>query len=135
MSSEHMQNFVSRLKSKNFEIRKRAARDLNLYVTIIQFNIYLDFYLLFFIKVKTELREVSADERTIFNDDFNQHIFEMVSSSDSNEKIGGILAICKCLVNVNLFNIFLLKLIFFKLKSFKINLLVFTNLISIYLFI
>lgn len=45
--------------------------------------------------MKTELREVSAEERAVFNDDFNQHIFEMVSSSDSNEKIGGILAICK----------------------------------------
>lgn len=29
----------------------------------------------------------------------------MVSSSDSNEKIGGILAICKYFANVNLFNI------------------------------
>jgi len=47
------------------------------------------------LQVKTELREVSAEERTVFNDGFNQHIFEMVSSSDSNEKIGGILAICK----------------------------------------
>jgi len=32
MSSVRMQNFVIRLKSKNFEIRKRAAQDLNLYV-------------------------------------------------------------------------------------------------------
>lgn len=45
--------------------------------------------------MKTELREVSPEERTVFNDEFNQHIFEMVSSSDNNEKIGGILAICK----------------------------------------
>lgn len=49
-------------------------------------------------KVKTELREVSAEERTAFNDEFNHHIFEMVSSSDSNEKIGGILAIRKYFV-------------------------------------
>lgn len=34
MSSVRVQNFVTRLKSKNFEIRKRAARDLNLYVII-----------------------------------------------------------------------------------------------------
>lgn len=34
MSSVRMQHFVTRLKSKNLEIRKRAARDLNLYVTI-----------------------------------------------------------------------------------------------------
>lgn len=51
--------------------------------------------MLIVIQVKTELREVSAEERTVFNDEFNNHIFEMVSSNDSNEKIGGILAICK----------------------------------------
>lgn len=34
MSSVRMQHFVTRLKSKNFEVRKRAARDLNLYVNI-----------------------------------------------------------------------------------------------------
>lgn len=45
--------------------------------------------------MKTELREVSPEERAVFNDEFNQHIYEMVSSSDNNEKIGGILAICK----------------------------------------
>uniref|UniRef100_A0A2H8U2W2 Serine/threonine-protein kinase TOR n=1 Tax=Melanaphis sacchari TaxID=742174 RepID=A0A2H8U2W2_9HEMI len=84
MSSVRMQHFVTRLKSKNFEIRKRAARDLNLYV-------------------KTELREVSAEERAVFNDEFNQHIYEMVSSSDSNEKIGGILAIL-CLIGADVGN-------------------------------
>ncbi|XP_050539572.1 serine/threonine-protein kinase mTOR [Daktulosphaira vitifoliae] len=84
MSSVRMQHFVTRLKSKNFEVRKRAARDLNLYV-------------------KTELREVSAEERAIFNDEFNHHIFEMVSSSDSNEKIGGILAIL-CLIGADVGN-------------------------------
>lgn len=42
MSSVRVQNFVTRLKSKNFEIRKRAARDLNLYV--INFNIYFYMY-------------------------------------------------------------------------------------------
>lgn len=45
--------------------------------------------------MKTELREVSPEEQAVFNDEFNQHSFEMVSSSDNNEKIGGILAICK----------------------------------------
>jgi FKBP12-rapamycin complex-associated protein len=43
--------------------------------------------------VKTELREVSVEELTSFMDDFNHHIFEMVSGSDVNEKKGGILAI------------------------------------------
>lgn len=38
MSSVRMQHFVTRLKSKNFETRKRAARDLNLYVIIIIFD-------------------------------------------------------------------------------------------------
>jgi len=65
---------------------------------------------LLYLKVKTELREVSAEERAIFNDDFNQHIFEMVSSTDSNEKIGGILAIRKFLklfCDINIIVIFI----------------------------
>lgn len=33
------------------------------------------------------------EELTSFMDDFNHHIFEMVSGSDVNEKKGGILAI------------------------------------------
>lgn len=48
-------------------------------------------FLLF--QVKTELREVSAEELASFMDEFNHHIFEMVSGSDVNEKKGGILAI------------------------------------------
>jgi len=100
MSSVRMQHFVTRLKSKNFEIRKRAARDLNFYVIINKFynpllKETLIFVLLLCYKVKTELREVSAEERAVFNDEFHQHIYDMVSSSDSNEKIGGILAICE----------------------------------------
>ncbi|ELU01654.1 hypothetical protein CAPTEDRAFT_155489 [Capitella teleta] len=69
-----MQQFVSGLKSRNDEARAKAARDLNHYVT-------------------TELREVSLDDLTSFMDEFNHQIFEMVSSSDVNEKKGGILAI------------------------------------------
>jgi len=69
-----MQQFVSGLKSRNEETRAKAARDLNHYVT-------------------TELREVSVDDLTVFMDDFNHYIFEMVSSPDANEKKGGILAI------------------------------------------
>lgn len=67
MSSILVQQFVQRLKSRNEEIRNKAARDLCLYV-------------------KTELREVSQEEITAFMDEFNHHIFEMVSGSDVNEK-------------------------------------------------
>ncbi|KAF4530221.1 hypothetical protein B566_EDAN017958, partial [Ephemera danica] len=44
-------------------------------------------------QVTTELREVSVEEWTAFMDEFNRHILEMVSSTDINEKKGGILAI------------------------------------------
>lgn len=85
MSSILVQQFVQRLKSRNEEIRNKAARDLCLYV-------------------KTELREVSQEEITAFMDEFNHHIFEMVSGSDVNEKKGGILAIV-CLIGADVGNI------------------------------
>lgn len=69
-----MLQFVTGLKSRHEESRAKAARDLYHYVT-------------------TELREVPAEDLTSFMDEFNHHIFEMVSSSDTNEKKGGILAI------------------------------------------
>lgn len=74
MSSTLVQQFVVGLKSRNAETRSKTARELYLYV-------------------KTELREVPQDEITQFLDDFNHHIFEMVSGSDVNEKKGGVLAI------------------------------------------
>ena len=55
-------------------MKAKAAKDLNHYVT-------------------TELREISMDELNSFMDEFNHQIFEMVSSTDVNEKKGGILAI------------------------------------------
>ncbi len=69
-----MSYFVSGLKSRHEETRKKTASDLKRYVT-------------------TELREISADDLTSFMDDFNHSIFEMVSSNDVYEKKGGILAI------------------------------------------
>lgn len=44
-------------------------------------------------KVTTELREVPVEELTMFMDEFNHLIFDMVSSADVNEKKGAILAI------------------------------------------
>ena len=41
------------------------------------------------------LPQLSQDEATTFYDELNHHIFELVSSSDVNEKKGGILAIGK----------------------------------------
>ncbi|KAG5306758.1 MTOR kinase, partial [Acromyrmex insinuator] len=84
MSSTLMQQFVQRLKSRNEEARNKAARDLCLYV-------------------KRELREASQEEITAFMDEFNHHIFEMVSASDINEKKGGILAIV-CLIGADVGN-------------------------------
>ncbi|GIX92211.1 hypothetical protein CEXT_19081 [Caerostris extrusa] len=79
-----MQNFVSGLKSKNEEVRLRTTRDLHHYVT-------------------TELREMSMEDVSGFLDEFNHHIFEMVSSSDVNDKKGGTLAIV-CLIGINVGN-------------------------------
>ncbi|XP_076166943.1 serine/threonine-protein kinase Tor isoform X1 [Ptiloglossa arizonensis] len=85
MSIILVQQFVQRLKSRNEEVRNKAARDLCLYV-------------------KTELREASQEEITAFMDEFNHHIFEMVSGSDVSEKKGGILAIV-CLIGADVGNI------------------------------
>ncbi|XP_063917186.1 serine/threonine-protein kinase mTOR isoform X2 [Zophobas morio] len=84
MSSLAMQQFVAGLKSRNPDFRQKTARELSLYV-------------------KSELREATPDEITSFLDDFNHHIFEMVSSNDPNEKKGGILAIV-CLISVDFGN-------------------------------
>ncbi|XP_059807691.1 serine/threonine-protein kinase mTOR isoform X1 [Hypanus sabinus] len=69
-----LQQFVNGLKSRSEETRAKAAKDLQHYVT-------------------TELREVNQEEVTSFYDELNHHIFELVSSSDVNERKGGILAI------------------------------------------
>lgn len=45
--------------------------------------------------MKTELRELSPEELSLFIEEFNGSIFDMVSSNDVNEKKGGILAISK----------------------------------------
>lgn len=74
MSTPIMQQFVSGLKSRHPETRSKAGEDLCFYV-------------------KTELREATPEEVNLFIDEFNHHIFEMVSGNDVNEKKGGILAI------------------------------------------
>ncbi len=55
--------------------------------------------------------KLSQDEATTFYDELNHHIFELVSSSDVNEKKGGILAIGayetndkRCLLYILIFN-------------------------------
>lgn len=79
-----MNQFISGLKNRNEEVRLKAANDLYHFVT-------------------NELRELPQAEITFFLDDFNHHVFEMVSSSDMNERKGGILtiglllSICVCL--------------------------------------
>jgi len=69
-----VQQFVVGLKSRNEETRSAMARELKQYVS-------------------TELKEVLPDDVTTFMDEFNHQILEMVSSQDTSEKKGGILAI------------------------------------------
>lgn len=76
MSASVMQHFVTNLKSRQESVRLKTVKELSLYV-------------------KSELREATPDEINNFLDEFNHHIFEMVSSNDVNEKKGGILAISK----------------------------------------
>ncbi|XP_074653906.1 serine/threonine-protein kinase mTOR-like [Tubulanus polymorphus] len=73
-AQNNMQQFVSGLKSRSEETRARAANKLNHYVS-------------------TELREMSLEDLTLFMDEMNHQIFEMVSSQDLNDRKGGILAI------------------------------------------
>lgn len=81
MSSSKILQFVAGLKSRNAEVRFKAASDLFLYV-------------------KSEVKELSPEELNDFVDEFNKHIYEMVSSSETNENKGGILAII-CLVGTD----------------------------------
>lgn len=76
-----MAQLVSGLKSRNEDTRVKTANELHHFVS-------------------TELREMPLEEHTHFMDQFNHHIFEMVSSSDLNERKGGILAIGDLLINL-----------------------------------
>lgn len=80
MSATALQHFVTNLKSRQEHVRLKTVKELSLYV-------------------KSELREASPDEINNFLDEFNHHIFEMVSSNDVNEKKGGILAISEYILN------------------------------------
>nr|UIB01653.1 serine/threonine-protein kinase mTOR [Propylea japonica] len=84
MSSAAMEIFIAGLKSKSADTRNKTANDLSQYL-------------------KTELREATPDEINNFCDDFNHHIFKMVSSPDVNEKMGGLLAIV-CLTGADFGN-------------------------------
>lgn len=72
--SNSVQQFVNGLKSRNKDTQNKTAQELSLYV-------------------KTELREMPYDDLMTFFEDFNHHIFEMLSSADTNDKKGGVLAI------------------------------------------
>lgn len=74
--SSSVAQFVNGLKSRHRDVQNKAAQELFLYV-------------------KTELREMPQEELVQFFDDFNHHIFDMVSSPDAYEKKGGVLAISK----------------------------------------
>lgn len=66
--------FVQGLRSRSHQ--NKTAQELLLYV-------------------KTELREMPQEELLAFLDEFNHSIFDMISSADTSEKKGGVLAISK----------------------------------------
>ena len=74
--SSMVRQFVNGLKSRNEELRMKAAYDLKLYMS-------------------TELKEALPDDITNFVEEFVHQIVEMVQSQDVSEKKGGILAVGK----------------------------------------
>ena len=69
-----LQTFFTGLKQRSEDARFKSAVELHHFVV-------------------TELREMPAEELAAFNEGFNRHIFEMVSSPDVSERKGGVLAI------------------------------------------
>lgn len=65
---------LTELKSKNDDIRSKAAKELRTHVSTVS-------------------RELSGENFTKFINDVNRRIFELVNSTDYHEKIGGIMAI------------------------------------------
>lgn len=82
--SSAVTQFVNGLKSRYRDEQNKAAHKLFLYV-------------------KTELREMPQEELVQFFDDFNHHIFDMVSSPDAYEKKGGVLAISTISILISIF--------------------------------
>ena len=67
-------HFVEGLKSRSEEVREKSVKDLKKYVS-------------------KELPEMNTEDSSSFVDDFSKCIFDMISSSDLNERKGGICAI------------------------------------------
>ncbi|XP_044740220.1 serine/threonine-protein kinase Tor [Chrysoperla carnea] len=85
MSTGVLQQLVNGIKSRHSETRMKATRDLWLYI-------------------KTELREIPPEDMNAFMNKLNDHILEMMSSNDVNEKKGGILAIQCVIGTADVFN-------------------------------
>ena len=83
MLQQRLQQILFGLKSRNEETRAKFAQELQHFVT-------------------TELREASAEQYPALMDDLIHGIFELVQSSDVNEKKGGILAIGKSKMHYSL---------------------------------
>eukprot|EP00002_Diphylleia_rotans_P028068 TRINITY_DN5657_c0_g1_i3.p1 TRINITY_DN5657_c0_g1~~TRINITY_DN5657_c0_g1_i3.p1 ORF type:complete len:1876 (-),score=390.71 TRINITY_DN5657_c0_g1_i3:1816-7443(-) len=73
---ETLTRIINDLRSKEERIRLKAANNLHQYIS-------------------SESREISGEAFTKFMEGVSRRIFELVSSSDINEKMGGILAIDK----------------------------------------
>lgn len=79
-----MSQFFSGLKSRTDEVRLKAARNLQKFVS-------------------TELREFPEDKYSTVLDEINQNIFGLMSSLELHEKKGGVFAIGKLLSQQSLY--------------------------------
>ncbi|XP_076451616.1 serine/threonine-protein kinase mTOR-like isoform X2 [Babylonia areolata] len=73
-TQQMMHQFVAGLKNRSEEVRLKTAKDLYHFLA-------------------NDLQELPQPDITLFLDEFNHHVFEMVSSTDINERKGGILTI------------------------------------------
>ena len=77
-----MLQFVNGLRCRSDDARLKTASDLYCFAT-------------------NDLMELPSSEITSFQDDLIQHIFEMISSPEMNDKKGGILCIGEVVFKIN----------------------------------
>ena len=74
MATSQVGQFITGLKSRNEDFRSQAVKDLRKYVS-------------------SELQEVTREEFSGFLGAFDNYLTDMVSSNDTNEHKGAVLAI------------------------------------------
>ena len=73
-SSQLLARFLADLRSRHQDVRAKAARNLRTFV-------------------EGEARAMSSDQFREYMNDLNRRIFDLVNSSDENEKLGAIMVI------------------------------------------